>query len=315
MDTAQPIDVHQHLVPPALEDALRRRGRPPLLDGDTLHRDGCAPAAFGPGHFYVGARVAQLEEDGCAKALISLSSPLGLEYLPPEEAWPLLDSYHDGVAALPDSFGGWAASCLSELDAADLDKQLARGFAGLQLPATELSTPAAVQRVGPLLAMLEHHDKPLLIHPGPVSLPAGQLPAWWTAVVPFVAQQHAAWHAWQVAGPQAHPDLRVCFVALAGLAPLHGDRVRARGGSGFPVSGNVYYETSSYRERTVALVQDNVAAGAIVYGSDRPYAQPSLTGLPASTSDAIRTVNPGRLLTGPSRKPTHQEAWCRTRSG
>ncbi|MQA60533.1 MAG: amidohydrolase [Actinophytocola sp.] len=254
MDTAQPIDVHQHLVPPALEDALRRRGQPPLLDGDTLHRDGCAPAAFGPGHFDVEARVAQLEEDGCAKALISLSSPLGLEYLPPEEAWPLLD----------------------------------------------------------------HHDKPLLIHPGPVSLPAGQLPAWWTAVVPFVAQQHAAWHAWhawQVAGPQAHPDLRACFVALAGLAPLHGDRVRARGGSGFALTGNVYYETPSYRERTVALLQDNVAAGAIVYGSDRPYAQPSLTGLPASTSDAIRVANPGRLLTGPSRKPTHQEAWCQTRSG
>lgn len=283
MDTAQPIDVHQHLVPPALEDALRRRGRPPLLDGDMLHRDGCPPAAFGPSHFDVGARVAQLEEDGCAQALISLSSPLGLEYLPLEEAWPLLDSYHDGVAALPDCFGGWAASCLTELDAADLDKQLTRGFVGLQLPATEFTSPAAVERVGPLLAMLEHHDKPLLVHPGPVSLPDGQLPAWWTAVVPFVQQLHAAWHAWQVAGPRAHPGLRVCFVALAGLAPLHGDRVRARGGSEFEIS-DVYYETSSYREPTVELLHNNVAAGAVVYGSDRPYAQPSLAGLAASTS-------------------------------
>lgn len=296
METAQPIDVHQHLVPPALEDALRRRGRPPLLDGDTLRRDGCPPAAFGPSHFDVGARVAQLEADGSAKALISLSSPLGLEYLPPAEARQLLDSYHDGVAALPDSFGGWAASCLSELDAADLDKQLTRGFVGLQLPATEFSTPAAVERVGPLLAMLEQHDKPLLIHPGPVSLRAGQLPAWWTAVVPFVQQLHAAWHAWQVAGPRTHPGLRVCFVALAGLAPLHGDRVRARGGGELPVSGNVYYETSSYGEPTVELLRDNVADGSVVYGSDRPYAQPSL-----STSDAIRVTNPGRLLTGPSR--------------
>ena len=48
--------------------------------------------------------------------------------------------------------------------------------------------------------------------------------------MPYVAQLHAAWWAWADGGRERFPELPVCFAALAGLGPLHGERQRARGG-------------------------------------------------------------------------------------
>ena len=99
--------------------------------------------------------MAQAAEDGLDPALVSLSSPLGIETLAPDEAGDLLDAYHDGVLALPAPFGGWAAACLSEIDPVALARQLDRGFVGLQLPATALLDAAGYDRAGPLLDVLE----------------------------------------------------------------------------------------------------------------------------------------------------------------
>jgi predicted TIM-barrel fold metal-dependent hydrolase len=92
-----------------------------------------------------------------------LSGPLGVESLRPDEAAPLLDAYHEGVGALPGEFSGWAAAPLLDTDAAfaTLTRRLDEGFAGLCLPAGALATPSAVERAGPLLALLEARGAPL----------------------------------------------------------------------------------------------------------------------------------------------------------
>ena len=51
-------------------------------------------------------------------------------------------------------------------------------------------------------------------------------------LVPYVQQMHAAWHHFHAAGRPRHPRLRVCFALLAGLAPLHSERLMTRGGGG-----------------------------------------------------------------------------------
>ena len=107
---------------------------------------------------------------------------------------------------------------------------------------------------------------------------------------------HAAWFAFRAYGRLAHPRLRVCFVALAGLAPLHGERVAARSGGdalarGF-VDPEVFVETSSYGNRAVDAVVRVLGTDVVVFGSDRPYAQPSDLGLGASFFDAIQSANP-----------------------
>jgi 6-methylsalicylate decarboxylase len=224
------IDVHQHVWPDGLVEALRGRDTAPCLRGWTLELPGQADEPIDPAWHEVDRRAAQARADGLGLALVSLSSPLGIESLAPDEAAGLLEAYHDGVLELPAPFGGWAAACLTEVDAAALVRELDRGFVGLQLPATVLLDAAGYELVDPLLGVLEERGRPLLVHPGPSGAVAPASPDWWPAIVSYVQQMHAAWFAFRVYGRPRYPRLRVCFALLAGLAPLHGERFAARAG-------------------------------------------------------------------------------------
>ena len=301
MTPSPAIDVHQHLWPPELIEALRARQQPPRLVGWTLLLDGEPPYDVTPDDHSTSARRAL---DG-GRIVIGLSSPLGIEYLDPADAGPLLRAYHHGVAGLGETFAGWAAACLTEIDAPGLARLLDRGFVGLQLPATALADEAGYRRCGPLLDVLAGRDRPLFIHPGPAGPGASgdRGPCWWAAVVPYVQQMHAAWFAFRAWGRPAYPRLRVCFTALAGLAPLHGERLAARGGSDPLTRGiidpGMFVETSSYGHRAVDAVLRVLGVDALVLGSDRPYAEPLPTaGLGAAVHHAIRVANPARLLHG-----------------
>ncbi len=146
-------------------------------------------------------------------------------------------------------------------------------------------------------------DKPLFIHPGAAPPAEESAPAWWPALVPYVQQLHASWFAFRAFGRPRHPDLRVCFAALAGLAPLHGERLVARGGGRDRgrVDHDAFYETSSYGTRAVDALVRAVGIDVVVTGSDRPYARPVLPDLGADAAvHALRTANPARLL-GPTK--------------
>lgn len=277
------IDVHQHVWTPSFVDALRRRTAPPYLDGWTLHLDGEPPYEVNPADHDPAAR-----ETGDL-ALVSLSSPLGIEFLPPEQAWPLIDAYHEGALALPGRFGAWAATCHSEPDPGRLAHDLDRGFAGLQIPAT-------AEPDDRLLDLLVQRDLPLFVHPGPAAGRPGR-PGWWAAVVPYVQQMHEAWHHFHAVVRPRHPGLRVCFALLAGLAPLHSERLIARGGTGRgQVDPGFYLETSSYGPRAIDAVVRELGIDVVVNGSDAPYATAPDPGLGAAADQAIRVTNPRRLL-------------------
>jgi hypothetical protein len=290
--------VHQHLWGTAFTDALRGRTTAPRLDGWTLHLDGEPPYDVDPADHDPSARAAQAAADGFDRVLTSLSSPLGVEWLPPAEAAPLLDAYHEDALALPAPFGAWAAACVSEIDPSPLAARLDRGFVGLQLPADALLDAAGYERCAPLLSLLETRDLPLFVHPGPA--PGSTGPSWWPALVPYVQQMHAAWFAFRAFGRERHPRLRVCFALLAGLAPLHGERLAARGGGRGEVDRDVFLETSSYGPRAVDATIRALGIDTIVCGSDRPYAPPLGFGpeFGDAAEHAIRVSNPGRLLMG-----------------
>ncbi len=300
-------DCHQHLWPEPLLDALRARRRPPRLDGWTLHLDGEAPYVVRPSDVDPVARAERELAEGTGRVLLSFSSPLGVEHLPDVEAAPLLEAWHVGAAALGEPFGVWAAAGVAEPDPLALALVLDRPeVIGLQLPATALAEPAGLDRLGGLLETLERANLPLLVHPGPAAPPeegARLTPAWWPAVVPYVAQLHAAWYAWHVAGRCSFPRLRVAFVALAGLAPLHHERLAARGGVLGRIDPAVYYETSSYGTRAIDATVRVTGVDALVHGSDRPYAEPTDPGLGEAFGHALFVANPQRLLTGSSAPP------------
>ncbi|WP_440081702.1 amidohydrolase [Streptosporangium sp. LJ11] len=311
------VDVHQHLWTPAFVDALRRRTTAPRLDGWTLHLDGEPAYEVDPADHDLTGRLAL--NLGLDLALVSLSSPLGIESLPPDDAWPIIDAYHEDALALPAPFGAWAATCLSEIDPARLAKTLdardgvqndakdakddggARGvgpgFAGLQLPATAVRDAVGLAGVAPLLDVLTERDLPLFVHPGPATEPEG--PGWWPAVVPYVQQMHAAWYAFAAFGRARHPRLRVCFSLLAGLAPLHSERLANRGGEGRgQVDPGLFLETSSYGPRAIDAIVRELGVDIVVSGSDRPYATAPDPALGDAAWHAIAVTNPNRLLNG-----------------
>jgi hypothetical protein len=292
------VDVHQHLWPVALIDALRARARPPRLRGWTLELAGEPDYAVNPAWHDVETRAAQAIADGLDLALVSLSSPLGIESLPADEAAELLAAHHDGVFGLPAPFGGWAAAGLVEIDPVALSRELDRGFVGLQLPATALLDARGWVRAGPLLEVLERTGRPLLIHPGPApgGLDTAGAPPWWPAIVFYVQQMHAAWFALRVHGRARHPALRVCFAMLAGLASLHGERVSARAGDRNVVDEDVFLDVSSYGTRAIDATVRVLGVDALVNGPDRPYSDPVRLELGVAASHAVRSANPLRLL-------------------
>ena len=310
---AELVDVHQHLWPHALIDLLCARTTAPRLtvdgsdgwDGWWLHLPGEPPYAVRAVDHDVAAR--QALEAGTSLALVALSSPLGIEDLPPDDAAPVLAAWHEGAARLPAPFGAWAAVTRLEPDHAELRNLLAAGFAGLQVPATWLATPAALERLAPVLEVCERADRPVLVHPGPV--PArdrtdargdADAPGWWSAVVDYPAQLQAAWWAWHAEGRKLLPGLRIGFVAGAGLAPVQHERLQARGGSPGPVDAGVFVETSSYGPQGVDALVRALGIDGIVLGSDRPYGQPGdvRPTMGTAAARAIETTNPRRFLQG-----------------
>jgi predicted TIM-barrel fold metal-dependent hydrolase len=228
---------------------------------------------------------------------VGLSSPLGIEVMRPDEAYPLLEAWHRGALALGKGRGVWAAAGLRELDPASVSAALDRGCVGLQIPATGMSSPRQLERVAALLEVCQQRNRPVLVHPGQAGA-TPDVPGWWASVVDYTAQMVAAWWAWHVEGRRLLPSLRICFVAGAGLAPVHHERFAARGGTFGLVDPSVFVDTSSYGPQGVDALVRVLGIDAVVLGSDRPYAEPTDPALGAAASRAIRCTNPRRLLDG-----------------
>jgi predicted TIM-barrel fold metal-dependent hydrolase len=289
------IDLHQHLWPEPLVDLLRRRVRAPYLRGWALHTAGEAPYDVRAADHDAARRIELDRAAGIGLACVSLSAPLGLESLPRDEAGAALAAWHEGAAALPGHFAAWASVAVVDPDLDELARRLAGPFVGLQVPATQVATPAAWAALGEVLEVAEQARKPVFVHPGPVDPDGG--PTWWAPVVGYVAQLQAAWWGWHAAGGRTqHPWLRLVFAAGAGLAPLQHERLAARGGDPGTVDPNVFVDTSSYGAQGIDALIRVLGIDGLVLGSDRPYAEPLPALFGEAATRAIRVENPRRAL-------------------
>jgi hypothetical protein len=310
-------DVHQHLWPEGFVSALSQRSAAPAVRraddgrGWVIAVPGEPDSPFGPATHDPDVRAASLRATGLDRALLCNSTPLGIEALPEDEARPLLDAWHDGVFAAGDAFGVWGALPVHGATPADVHALLDRGAVGVSIPAALLASPDAVDACGPILRALAQRGAPAFVHPGPIDHTnnsdgdAGRGSSWWPALTTYVSDMHLAFHAFLIANPPArpaHPDLRICFAMLAGLAPLHAERLALRGG---PVEGinnpNIFYDTSSYGPRAIAAFAGVVGIDQLVCGSDRPVVDPPLRPpLGPAAAELMSTTNVQRLLHGRS---------------
>jgi hypothetical protein len=306
MNSPIKTDIHQHLWTESLVQALAQRRELPFVRYEhgltVLFLAGERPYVIDLASEAPARRAALLQSDGLDRALLCLSSPLGIESLPRAQAQPLLDAYHEGALALGEPFGVWGAIALDRPDPADVDRALHRGCVGISLPAGALAGVDRLVRLRPVLARLASRGAPLFVHPGAASAPgagASSLgdPLWWPALTHYVAGMHAAWLAFLHSGRVEHPELKIVFAMLAGLAPLHSERLAARGGPapaerdpdplGDPMFGYadplVFYDTSSYGPAALGALTEAIGGpDQLLYGSDRPVVEPTLLDTPAA---------------------------------
>ena len=282
------VDVHQHLWTEPLLDALAERAALPFVrrtNGVTvLHCAGESPYVIDTAAETPARRARLVHDDGLDRAAIAISSPIGVEALPREQATLLIGAYLAGVAALPDEFLAWGPVALDGLDPDDVDRLLARGCVGISLPAPALAGRDALRAAYDVLKRASDRRVPVFVHPGSVareqaeSIGLGE-PLWWTALTDYVAQMQVAWLTFAALGRAEHPDLVVLFAMLAGGAPLLSERLTARGGPPIDLGDPlVFYDTSSYGPVAIEGMARRVGAGQLVYGSDRPVVEPVLTG-------------------------------------
>lgn len=292
------IDVHQHLWTEPLLEALAGRRDVPFVRETAargtrrLHLAGeptCTIEADDP-----ATRIAALDADGVDLALVAISSPLGIEGLAPSIARDLLAAHAEGVAAFGPRFARWGSVPLADPDPADVDLELDRGAVGISIPAGAIAGPRDLGRIGPLLDRLASRGAPLFIHPGPspweAAAPSATLDAaWWPALTTYVSQMQRSWLTVVTEGLVQHPRLRVLFALLAGGAPLHAERLEARGGPAVdPGDARLFYDTSSHGPR--ALTALGVTGAQLVHGSDRPVTPPTTPPTPARAGDAPRRL-------------------------
>src|SRR3954470_12738283 len=112
------VDVHQHLLGEPLIEALARRTAAPRLiarrEGWTFRVAAEPDSILAVEATDAELRRTDLEADGIDRALVALSTALGIETLPVEEATALIEAHHQGLEELPIEFRGWGAVSLAE---------------------------------------------------------------------------------------------------------------------------------------------------------------------------------------------------------
>lgn len=289
------IDVHQHIWTTALLDALAARRTLPFVRRSrgltVLHAAGEQPYVIDRAAEAPVRRASLVDGDGLDLALVALSSAIGVEALPRDQAEELIEAHLEGVLALPGEFAAWGPIALDEADPEDVERLLARGCVGVCLPAGALAGPDALASIAPLLERVAVRGAPLLVHPGPApGWPPAEAtlsePLWWRPLTDYVAQMQAAWLTLATLGRREHPRLRVVFAMLAGGAPLLSERLAARGGPAVDLRDPLtFYDNSSYGPAAVEAMARRVGGEQLVYGSDRPVVEPTPTGREALLAD------------------------------
>jgi len=283
-------DVHQHLWPEPFLSALSARSRPPLLRGRELVLEGEPAWELAVESHELERRLATMERVGLDYAVVSLQTTLGFDRLPAEEADELAVVWEQGILELAQASGGRILPLAA--------REPAPGFVGLCVAGVDVLD---LDGLAPRLDALQAFGGFLFVHPGGAVAPAGA-PPWWTAIVDYTAQMHAAYVRWLVDGAERWPELDVVFGILAGGAPIHLERMAARGvDERRSMLPHLWFDTATYGPRALDLAMSTYGVGRLLFGSDVPVvdadrAIESIRSFGDAVANAVISVNPDRLL-------------------
>ena len=283
-------DLHQHLWPESFLSALSARSRPPLLRGRELELEGEPVWELAVESHDLDTRLASMDLLGLQVAVVSLQTTLGLERLPADEADELAAIWERGILELAEASAGRILPLAA--------REPAPGFVGLCVSGAELLD---LDALAPRLEALLESGGFLFVHPGGAVAPEGA-PPWWTAIVEYTAQMHAAYVCWLVNGAVRWPELDVVFGILAGGAPIQLERMASRGfDERRSMLPRLWFDTATYGRRALDLVMSIYGFERLLFGSDLPVVDAG-AGVDAvrsfgdAVANAVFSANSDRLL-------------------
>jgi 6-methylsalicylate decarboxylase len=283
-------DIHQHLWPPSFFSALSARSQPPRLQGRGLDLAGAPTWELDVESHDLDTRLALMDRFELDRAVVSLQPTLGVDQLPPDEAFELLETWEAGILEMADAAGGRIVPLAA--------REPAAGFAGLCVAGAQLLD---LDALAPRLDALAQTGRFLFVHPGAAATPPGA-PSWWTAIVDYTAEMQAAYIAWLAAGAARWPELDVVFAILAGGAPIQLERMAARGvDERSAMLPHIWFDTATYGRRALDLTMSTYGVEPMLFGSDLPVVDPVpgidvVRSFGEAVTDAILSANPEKLL-------------------
>jgi hypothetical protein len=243
-------DFHQHLWGDAFRRALERRTEPPYLRADRLMLPQGGTFEVDPLAYSPAARLAELDEQGLAHAVVSLAPTT-------EPTRDLVEVWHKEALQLEGSSGGRLVPLAY--------REARSEFVGAIVPATDF---VALEGVASLFSRLEQQGQFAFVHPAAADSVG---PQWRPAGISYTHQMLQAYASWITDGVRRWPQLQVVFALLGGGAAFQIERFVRRGlDPRAPFAPNIWFETSSYGERALELSLQTFGAGRHLFGSDAP---------------------------------------------
>ena len=295
------IDLHTHYVPAALAAAFRNRQAPPFIeslgDGAEFLHMPHGRLAFSNAYMDMTARIAFMAEFGIARQILSMPGLFGLDSLPVDESFPLLQLFNDDVSRLsnthPEQFSGLAALPIADVDLAVDEYKRARhelGLIGAILPINAFLSEAHAARLAPIFAAAQDVGGHLFIHPGrrPDEVPAASQAAAVPVPVPDHALERQALHLQNNVAQcmvtllfgdflDPYPDVSVHVANLGGTLPMVIERMDNVVLTRMPEAplpsskaGRIHVDCSSLGPRALEIAVAVYGAERIVFGSDCP---------------------------------------------
>ena len=336
--TGRVVDVHSHVIPPQLVDAMRSGSAPDgiVLDESgnlpwVVHRQGYRYPLL-PGFHDVGAKLAAMDAAGTDVSVLSAAPPLFLYWIEAAEAVAAARLTNDAVAAMvaevPDRFAGLAtlplqdpAAAVDELRRAVRELGLRGAQVGPHVEGIGLDDPT----LRPVLRAAEELDVPLVLHPYYVGAAHGELADFYLT--------NLQGNPWQTAVSASRlilsgtldelPRLRLVLVHGGGHLPYqvgrldHGHRVRPEAARPqHPPSSYLrrfWFDTLTHDADATRFLVEKVGDDRVVLGTDDPFDMAGggfaeqTAGVPAGAHDLGRiAVGNAEELFG-LRTETHDE--------
>ncbi len=171
------IDMHSHIVPKPLADAMRARTVRPYIRREDDGREYLTSfinsrAALAEGFDLIDKRIADMDKNGVERAVLS-NQMQELSSLPMDDSVPLCRVYNDAISAIclahPDRFLAFAALPIGDVELATAEFRRAMtlpGVIGAIVPGDAFLTAKRAERFAPLLVAADSHSAILMAHYG-----------------------------------------------------------------------------------------------------------------------------------------------------